>query len=830
MLAYAQEKHAVSGRIVGADNKGVPYTSVTFSNTANKMLSDATLTDENGNYTLNLAPGNYAVTVEAINFETVTLNRQIGAAARLDDIKITADSGALATGGTTAIEGVTITAQTKPYRVELDKKVYDVTQDITSKGGNLQDVLQNVPSVAVETDGTVSMRGNSNIKFLINGKPSSLLGIDDGANALQSIPADQIERIEVITNPSSKFESSGTAGILNIILKKSKKIGFNGSVEGSIGWLPRASLNTNLSWRKDALTYYLNVGGGYNEWLMKNNSEFRLKNVAADEANQTVTESTQYSESNNKNANLSVNTGIAYDINDKTSFTLSGLVRKIDGSPEGFTDYNETRISKDPAAANYPNNAYTLVDYYRRRDNSGENDNLSLQGDVGLDHKFNDKGHNIFLSASFQTSKNEGNSTVVESPETIFNSISQLTENQALILKADYELPIGEKSRFEAGARVDANNNDYDYLVEQGTAENNLSVLENYTSNTVYKENINALYTQFRSKITDKFGYQLGLRAEQTNIDLTFRNFNKPEVVVPKNYVNYFPTAFLSYDVTDKDQFLLNYSKRIRRPRSFFLIPFTSYNDNTNIFTGNADLNPSLVDSFEFGYSMQKPKFTLNPTLYYRKTNDDIKMYQERYFEDNSTVDTADDLWVIRTYPINLGTEEQYGLDLNTTFDATRWWKIMANIDLFGYKTTGQYETIDYSGNGFSTRFRLTNTFRPDKKTSVQVQTFYRGGEKSANQETKPMYAVSLGANRTILNGNGTLSFNIQDVFNTRGRKVTFDTAEYWRYSEMSHPGQMTLSFSYRFKQGEKVEQPKRRKNINNNDQGGDEEMPPARP
>ena len=224
-MAFAQEKAGVSGIIVNKKNQPVPYASVTFSNKANKTLSDAVLTDEKGQYTLQLMPGDYDITVEAIDYKKSVVSKNIAKAGNIGALSIEAESTSTVDGKTKEIQGVVITASaTKAYKVELDKKTYDPSQDIVSKGGNLQDVLTNVPSVSVDTDGTVSMRGNSNVKFLINGKPSSLLGIDDGANALQSIPADQIERIEVITNPSSKFEASGTAGILNIILKKYKKM------------------------------------------------------------------------------------------------------------------------------------------------------------------------------------------------------------------------------------------------------------------------------------------------------------------------------------------------------------------------------------------------------------------------------------------------------------------------------------------------------------------------------------------------------------------------------------------------------------------------------
>ena len=208
-MAFAQEKQQVSGKIVDSQKNLVPYASVTFKNKTVKenatLYSDATLTDDKGNFTLNLIPGSYEITIEAIDFKKTIITKQINVGANnLGDLKLEQEATTTNTK-TKDIEGVTLTAATKPYKVELDKRTYDVSADITSKGGNLQDILQNVPSVSVETDGTVSMRGNSNIKFLINGKPSSILGITDDSNALKNIPADQIEKIEVITNPSSKY-------------------------------------------------------------------------------------------------------------------------------------------------------------------------------------------------------------------------------------------------------------------------------------------------------------------------------------------------------------------------------------------------------------------------------------------------------------------------------------------------------------------------------------------------------------------------------------------------------------------------------------------------
>lgn len=809
-FAFAQDKVGVSGTVVDKSNQPVAYASVTFSNKASKLLSDATLTDEKGNYKLDLTPGNYDITVEAIDYKKSVINKQITTAGSIGALSIEAEA-TNTNLKTQDIQGVVITAAVKPYKVELDKRTYDPSQDIVSKGGNLQDVLSNVPSVSVDTDGTVSMRGSSNVRFLINGKPSALLGIDDGANALQSIPADQIERIEVITNPSSKFEASGTAGILNIILKKSKKTGFNGSVTGTLGYLPQTNLNTNLSWRKGNLTWFLNGGGGYRESKNTNRNNATFFNAA----NGGRTQTDQESISKNKNNNYNVSSGLVYDLSDKTSVNASGTIRT-------FESDNLGNITYDYRFLNAPG-------LFTERINTGSNNNLAFQGDFGLDHKFDDKGQNISLSLSLQSNRSYNDTDVNQITNNVFelqNSISQNTRNKTLVGKADYELPIGENSRIEAGYRLDINNNNYDNdVLERYSPFADFHYLDNFTYNANYKEMFNAGYVQFKSKI-GKLGYQVGVRNEYSNVDIQYSNLNSSSQNIDnkKSYNNLFPTVFLSYEIAKDNQFLINYSRRIDRPRSWFLIPNPSYTDNQNIFEGNIDLNPSYVDSYEFGYSISKGKFTINPTLYLRHQKDDVKMLV--YSDDG----------VFKTKPINLGTDDRYGLDLNFNWDATKWLKFLGNVDLFGYNTKGIYNgpelagkaPMSFEGSGFSTRARLTSTVKLDKTFSFQLQGFYRGAQKTTNQDRNDMYALNFGASKTIWKGDGTISFNIQDIFNTRAMRSTTNTADFSRESYMQwQPRQFAVSLTYRFKQGEKIEQPKKKKDVNSNATGDDQQGGP---
>ncbi|KFC21029.1 TonB-dependent receptor domain-containing protein [Epilithonimonas lactis] len=801
----AQQKVNISGNVKDA-NGAIGYASVTFKNQQNSQLSDAALADADGNYKLDLAPGSYDVTIEAVDYKKFNQTIRVEKAGPIAPFVIVSNGNANL-NNTTDIQGVVITAaSTKPYKVELDKKTYDVKSDLTAVGGNLQDVLQNVPSVSVDTDGTVSMRGSSNVRFLINGKPSALLGIDDGANALQAIPADQIDRIEVITNPSAKYDASGTAGILNIILKKTTKLGFNGSVIGTLGYLPKTNLNTNLSWKKGNWSWFLNGGGGYQEG--KNTSRNNIAYTGGNIAN-----STQNSETNSKSENYNAMAGVTYDISPKTSINLSGNIRTFSNDTDNPIDY-------------YDFNRNGSVDF-TTRNSIGRMTNTGMQGDFGIDHKLDDKGQNISGSVSLQSNRSNNSNDITQitnSTLDYYNFTRQETKNRSLVVKLDYELPIGENSTFNAGYKLDDNQNDYDNLVlQQNDVDTPAFELPTFTGISKYNETFNAGYVQFKSKL-GPIGYQVGLRNEHSKIEFSYPDTITGNIVAKnKDYNNLFPSVFLSYDFAKNNQLLVNYSRRIDRPRSWFLIPFFSFNNSRNLFSGNPDLNPSYIDSFEFGYNYSKSKLTINPTLYYRKEKDNVQM---------AVIQSTTDPSAFNIKPFNVGNEDRYGLDLNGTYDPFAWWKIMGNIDVFGYNTKGDLYIDNkfiqsYNGDGVSTRMRLSNTFKFDKTLSVQIQANFRGGQKNASQDTKSIYFFNLGATKTIWKGDGTLAFNIQDIFNTRARKSTTYGPDFQNEMYMQwQPRQMSLSLTYRFKQGEKVEQPKRKQDINSNSNGGDD-MPP---
>ena len=642
------------------------------------------------------------------------------------------------------------------------------------------------------------MRGNSNIKFLINGKPSSILGITDDSNALKNIPADQIEKIEVITNPSSKYEASGTAGILNIVLKKSKGLGFNGSVEGTVGYLPQSRLNTNLSWNYGKFSWFVNGGGGFGKFENKN------KTYSNDTGNAEISNIESLNTNNFKNFNFT--TGLNYNFTDFTSANFSITTNGNNSDSESTSTTSSTKFGNSSRNVN------------------GEGENNSVQLDAGLEHKFDNKGHVLSASGSFQKTKNNNFEDIEDN---YINSVSQNNYNnnnqKTWIAKADYELPITEDSKFEAGARYDFRNNITENLFYDVTAGQDLD--ERFSNKTDYTEKILAIYAQFKSKF-DNFGYQLGLRNENTSIATVFNGYDiRTNPITPinnlknnKSYNGFFPSVFLSYNITDKSQFSLNYARRINRPRSFQLIPAYRLQNATNYFKGNADLNPSYVNSFELGYNYSKGnKLTINPTLYYQRTNDDI----------NFTV-TKDTDGNYVSMPANLGTEDRYGMDFNYNITATKWLRVFGNFNLFGYKNESEFNNIKTENSGTSFQTRLTTAIKLDKQTNLQLQGNYNAPQKTFQNERLAIYAMNFGISRNILNNQGTINLNVQDVFNTRKRRMRTYGEDFYREAEMQFmPRTVMLSFSYRFKNkfaDEKKMKP--RKQDQQRDNGGMDDVP----
>lgn len=791
IFSFAQTVN-IKGKVTDEKNHPLEYATVSVQNPETLSEVAVDYTNAKGEFSIDIDAGNYILYIESFTgakFEKevqISKNEDIGVFKIEEEPVVTLKSAEL-TGSSAPV-----------YRMELDKKVYDVSKDPLSKGRSLSEALENVPSVQVDGEGNVSLRGNDNVRILVDGKQSALISGPDIASALKNLPSDIVDRIEVITNPSARYDAEGSAGIINIVLKKGKLKGFNGSVNVSGGIPTTAGVSANLNYRIGKWNLFTNLGYRYSDSERESESYTTRFNQGIASSYENMN-----GETTDSRSNYNLMLGTDFYLDDNNIFTLSGTYRKSETSGDSELKYLDFDSDHNQTASS-------------SRTQKQDGNQKSLEGNFNYKRKFNDKGHELTFDAKSSYNDEPRNSSLkeignlVNSSERTFDS----EKNKNTTLSADYAYPFAEKSKFEFGARADFNNIISNFKVDSLSGEDWIP-LNKYTSETDYQQNVFAAYTQF-GQAFGKFSYFAGLRVENSNVTV---NSVLNHSVVKKNYTDLFPSLFLNYEFESTDQLQLSYSRRIRRPSSWFLIPFSSYSDNRNLFMGNPDLNPQYTDSYELSYITKIGKLTMTPNIYYSRTHDNIQRYQSM---------TDNGVFVSR--PINVGTDDRFGGELTFTLRAFSWWSMMGNVNLFGYKTRGEYTDIftdistgqtitqvtNFDGDGFSWFGRLSNTFNLPSKISMQISGMYRAGTRTAQSNRKPMYGVDLSFNKDIFNDNATISFSIRDLFNTRGFRATsygesFTMDSKFRWGVRS----FNVSFSYRFNQSKRDQRKKDQKDNN---------------
>lgn len=788
----------LKGKVTDNQSKPLEYAVVSILNPDTFDEIGGAVTDVNGLFSVDVPAGNYLLNIESFTGNSIEQEINVTKNENLGNFKINEAS-------VVTLEGATISGASTPiYRMELDKKVYDVSKDPMTKGRSLSEALENVPSVQVDGEGNVSLRGNENVRILIDGKPSALIGISDPAQALQSLPADIVDRIEVVTNPSARYEAEGSAGIINIILKKGKLKGLNGSVNVSGGIPATASASANLNYRTGKWNFFTNFGYRYSNWERKNSSKTtRFDSEGVPRYEEMNGESTR------KNNSFNMMLGTEYFLTDKDTFTISGSYRKQSGGDDSDLNYLDFDADRNQTASSTRT---------QRQDSEG----YDVEGNFNYKHEFNDKGHEftVDVRSNYSEDNRDGNlreiGNLVDSSERTAN----LDTRNNTTISADYVYPFGEKGKLEIGARGDITGMLTDFKVDS-LSNDGWVPKDKFFTRTDYMQNVYAAYVQY-GQAFGKFSYFAGIRME--NSDITVKSLLNNSTV-NKNYTDFFPSLFLNYEFESTDQLQLSYSRRIRRPRSWFLIPFSSYSDNRNLFMGNPDLNPQYTDSYEMSYVTKLGKLMITPNVYYSITHDNIQRYQ-----------SINDDGAIVSRPINVGTDERYGGDLTFTYRPFKWWNLMGNVNLFGYKTRGQHtdtytdietgetmtQVTNFDGDGFSWFGRLSNTFNLPSKFSIQLSGMYRAGNKTAQSERKPMYGVDLSLSKDLFNDNATITASVRDLFNTRSFRSTSFGENFFMESKFRWGVRsVNVSFSYRFNQSKRDQ----RKRQQNNQENGDFDM-----
>ncbi len=786
-------KIAVTGKIIEKTSKlPLEYATITFKNTKNPKLLFGGITDNKGNYSIDVVPGVYDITLEFISFKPTTITqKQLTQATNLGTTSLEEDA--------TQLNEVVVRAEKSTVEIKLDKKVYNVGQDMMVKGGTAGDVLDNVPSVTVDTEGNVALRGNGNVKVLIDGRPSNAINI---ADALKSIPADALDKVEVITNPSARYDAEGGGGIINIVLRKGKNLGLNGTVITNAGDPETYGLTGTVNYKTKEFNLFTTQG--YNYRNSPGNSFTDSRYLNSDNSTRDFMNETRTNERLSKSYNATI--GVDWFLNKSTTWTNIFNFRRSNGD------------NRDNVFQNYfdVNRNYT---YTRNRINDEDSKSKNVEFNTTLTKNFKKEGHKLTIDGSFSsnTDKNLAQITDTSTANSTIG-IDETVNNQTQIrntIQADYVLPIRKGSQFELGYRGNFMANTTDYAVDRNGVP-----VANFTNILEYKEKVNALYTQYGFKIK-KFSTLLGLRWEDSDVDVNQLATND---FTNKKYNNFFPSAIFNYEIDDRSNASLSYSRRIQRPRGRELNPFNNLSSNVNIFIGNPDLDPAFTDAIDLGYLKRWNKLTFNTSLYLNKTTD-VFQYVRR---EAGTFESG--IPVIILSPINLATEYRSGFEFTLNYTPYKWWKLNGNLNYFYIETNGDYNYTDFNNNLVSQNFdfktsswftRITSKVTLPYKIDWQTNMTYNGEQKNAQGNSPGVFSMNLALSKDVLKEKGTINFNISDVFNSRKRIMdTYLPGVVESHSEMQwRVRQINLSFTYRFNV-QKNEREKRTKGNQQDDNG----------
>jgi outer membrane receptor protein involved in Fe transport len=774
----------ITAKIIDAgNNQTVPYATAVILNRKTKATIKVGQTDADGNLTLaNLPAGVYTFKISYVGYQTMVrdsmqliANKDIN----LGTIKMKSAKG-------TILNEVVVTGQKSAMQMGIDKKVFSVDQSLVSEGGSATDLLQNVPSVQTDIDGNVSLRGSAGVKVLIDGKPSLIAG-GNVAQILQSIPASSIESVEVITNPSAKYDAEGQSGIINIVLKKNKKLGFNGNLALTAGNRDNYNANTSLSFQNDKFNLYGNysyrygnrLGGGYNNIQYLNSTAIN-PTVFADQ--------TTDSKSNDKGHNFKA--GIDYYLAPKSTVSFSGGFNIRDNERSENLTINQLDANRNPVQ---------LSNRVNDNDGTGKSYDLNLD----FSQKFAKPKEELTFNFGLSQGQNENfqdyntdiyNSYGVSVDELISQKNNGRGYNTNYNIQSDYSLPVGKAGKIEAGYRSQINSSDNKtsaFILNQVTDvyDRDFALTNAFTT----KEQIHALYANYSNQI-GKFGYQLGLRGEDASLDTKSGVFDRGNdlVYTPGRvaYTRLYPSVFVTEKLANEQQLQLSYSRRVNRPRGFDTNPYIDASDPLNYRQGNPNLKPEDVHAFELGYSKYWSKVSLISSVYYRITNDVIQRVRSEPDANGISITT----------PENLTRNISNGVELISKVDVVKPWNFTANVNLYHSKIEGVPAFGIVENSGFSWNANLTNNFVLPYKITLQLRADYRAAEVMAQGRRNAMYGVDAGAKYDFPNKKASLSLNVRDLFNSRKWSMTTQgttsIVDFQRYMQ----GQMgNLTFSYRF-------------------------------
>lgn len=747
----------ITGKVVDNSTQSpLAYATISLLDSKNKKIVSGISTDDSGSFTLKVPAGIYDIKVEYLSFKTLLMEqKKILKDYDMGLIELEPDAAML--------EGVDVVEERTTVEYKLDKKVFNVGKDISATGGNVSDVLDNVPSVSVDAGGGISLRGNSNVRVLIDGKPSML----SANGGLEQIPADLVAQIEVITNPSARYEASGTAGIINIILKKNKLEGFGGSIQLTSGLPANHRANINMNYKTKKINLFTNLGYRYADFFGESSLNQSTTN------NEVTTNLHQIGDQERNDDHVNFYFGGDYYLNDKNTFTLSYYKNKIVNTD--VTDLTFDYLSPTGVIDS------TLI----QKENYREPQNYN-QLEIDYEKTFDKKGKKFTTSIVYDWWNDDENESISQRYEGAFIGAERnintrdIESSKDLLVQTDFVLPLARDARLEAGFRGQVRRISSEY-----TATLDGESIAGFNNLLDYDEGIYGAYLQYGQKLK-KFNYLLGLRTEFSDIGISDREgvFNDD-----KEYIGLFPTAHFTYNFSETLNTQLSYSRRINRPRFWQLNPFGGLSDIRNRFAGNPDLNPMYTDSYELGVLKRWEKITINPAVYFQRNTDFFQF-----------VTTLDKDGYFQTMPINLSHENRIGAEISTTYNPAKWLRLSAEFNYYQFEQVGEFNDIDFHTEDDNWSTQVSSRMKFKKGISMQGTFRYRGQNKSGQNLTKAQHSLDYSISKDLFKDKANLTLNFRNILDSRIQKEIISGENYSSESYGKRVGRrMTATFAYRF-------------------------------
>lgn len=778
----------IKGRVVD-EQTGV---AVKFANAAlfslrDSSVVDGVVADENGNFELSgLRYGRYYLTVDFIGYYQKTISDlRVNPKNKIIDLR-----KLFLKQSSNNIDEVEITGERDFVEYKIDRKVINISKNINAAGGSIVDALEKAPSLQVDIDGNVSMRGSSNFTVLIDGKPSVL----DANDILQQIPASSVENVEIITNPSVKYDPDGTTGIINIIMKKEHKSGFNGIVNASVGTGDKFSSDFLINYRKKKVNYYFGINYGDKKFSMDGSS---LRKTSLQDTSHFLKSITGRSHKRNY---YSIKGGVDLFLNEKNTVSVSGKYGYF-----GFAMINNSQNTE----YSFPDNINT----FSQNDGMFSVGGNLYSGNLDFKHNFNKKGHNLTASAEYSGRQGGLDNIVTENTtNSDFSEILSFSKyktfqnrsKDVIRLKLDYSLPINKKIKFESGLQARLRNTPGDY------------VLENYISNTwvkdealsndfLYKRNIYSAYSSVSGEVFT-LQYMLGLRGEYT--DRIVEQITSKESY-PLQIFDYFPSIHLTKKLSETQQIQASYSKRINRPRNWYMNPFPGYADAYSVRVGNPALLPEYIDSYELSYNKRMKASYFNVEAYYRQTNNKINRIQE----------LMDDGRILNTFD-NIDKEFAFGTEISGNFQILKWWKVYANVNFYKYNLEGEIAGLESGNQSINYDFRANTTFMFSKNSRLQVDGMYNAPTITSQGNRDGFYFISAAYKQSFFKRKLSVVLRARDILQTGNYVYDVEGEGFSSHGEMKRESPVvTLSLSYKINNYKKKRGP--RDNMDDEGEGG---------